>query len=225
MPQVQYDKIEPTWRLLPDMESGHWIVRFGEALEQHEDHQGDRRIPYPLADGAKIVAHGKQIINLAMAAEGGDRFRLAELAAYRPQADLQISATVNWIVTRSVLENKPSIRENLHLEEKKEKKPYRSSGPSGVKMPTKVKVVRSDEHSGIVYVSVAKDAAASMYYVQYCQSNPADETSWIDGAQSDTCRSIEIKGLKAGEVYHFRVRCFGGGQYSPWSQVVTIRIL
>jgi len=83
------------------------------------------------------------------------------------------------------VEHKPSIKENLHLEEKKEKKQVRSSGPSSVKMPAKVKVVRSDEHSGTVYLSVAKDTAASMYYVQYCQSNPADETSWIDGAQSD----------------------------------------
>jgi hypothetical protein len=220
-----FDKVYPTWRNLSDLEYGYWMVRFGEALVKHEDHQGDNTIPSPLANGAKIIEGGKQMITLSMAAEGGDRFRVAEVAAFRPQADLQVSGTVNWVVTRSVVENKPSIRENLHLEEKKEKRQLKSSGPAGVKMPVKVKVHRSDDHSGTVYISLSKDPYASMYYVQYCQTNPADEASWADGAQSDGCRGIEIKGLNPGEVYHFRVRCFGGGQYSPWSQIVTIRIL
>jgi len=160
-----------------------------------------------------------------MAAEGGDRFRMAELAAYRPQADVQVEATINWIVTRSVVENRSSIRENLHLEEKKEKKQLKASGAGAVKMPTKVRVVRSDAHSGTVYINIGRDPAASMYYVQYCQNNPSDENSWIDGVQGDGCRNLEISGLKPGEIYHFRVRCYGGGQYSPWSQIVTIRIL
>lgn len=220
-----FDKVEPTWRSLPDLEYGYWLVRFGEALEKHEDHQGENAIPAPLAGVAKIIEGGHQMITLSMAAEGGDRFRVAEVAAYRPQTDLQVAATVNWVVTRSVLENKPSIRENLHLEEKKEKKQVRNSGSGGVKMPANVKVHRSDEHSGTVYISVPKDSFASIYYVQFCQDNPADEASWSDGGQSDSCRSIEVKGLKPGEIYHFRVRCFGGGQYSPWSQIVTIRIL
>lgn len=220
-----FEKVEPTWRALTHLDYGYWIVRFGEALEKHEDHQGINGIPPPLASAAKVVAEGKQIITMALAAEGGDRFRMAELAAFRAQTDIQIEATVNWVVTRSVVENKPSIRENLHLEEKVEKKPVKASGAGVVKMPTKVKVTRSDSHSGTVFVNIARDPYASMYYVQYCQNNPSEESSWIDGIQGDSCRNLEISGLKPGEVYHFRVRCFGGGQYSPWSQIVTIRIL
>lgn len=220
-----FDLVEPTWRDLADLEYGYWMLRFGEALEKHEDHKGEKDIPHPLAGPAKIIDGGNQMVALARAAEGGDRFRKAELDAYRPQADLQVSATINWVVTRSVVENKPSIRANLLLEEKKEKKSARHTLPAVMTTPTKVKVARSDEHSGIAYISVPRVRLASMYYVQYCQDNPADEASWIDGAQSDSCRKIEVTGLKPGEIYHFRVRCFGGGQYSSWSQVVTIRML
>jgi hypothetical protein len=143
---------------------------------------------------------------------------------YRPQADLQVSATINWVVTRSVVENNPAIRANLPLEEKKEKKMVRISHAAGVTTPTNVKVKRADEHSGTVYISMAKIPGASMYYAQY-RHNSADEASWIDGPQSDFCRNLEIKGLTPGEVYQFRVRCFGGGQYSQWSQITTIRVL
>lgn len=220
-----FDLAEPTWRLLPDREYGYWLLRFGEALQSHADHQGENAIPPPLANAATIINRGNQIVTLAIAAEGGDKFKRAELAALRSQSDLQVSATINWVVTKSVVENKPSVREGLHLEEKKEKKQIRNAGATGVKAPAKVKVKRSDNHSGTVYIDVPKDPHASMYYVQYCQTNPADEASWGAAEQSDSCRNIEVKGLKPGEVYHFRVRSFGGGQYSPWSQVATIRIL
>lgn len=219
-----FDKVEPTWRSLNNLEYGYWLVRLGEALESHEDHKGDA-IPAPLANGARIIAEGKHMINLSLAAAGGDRFRMAELETFRPQADVLVEATVNWVVIKSVVENRASIRENLPLEEKKEKKQVRTTGAGSVKMPTKVKIARSDEHSGKVFINVGRDPYASMYYVQYCQNNPADESSWIDGAQGDSCRNLEISGLKPGEVYHFRVRCYGSGQYSPWSQVITIRIL
>lgn len=220
-----FDIVDPTWRSLPDLEYGYWMVRFGEALEVHEDHQGDNSIPPPLANGTKIKDNGHHMIALSVAAEGGDRFKTAEKDAFRPQAELQVSATVNWVGTRSVLENKPSIRQNLPIEEKKERKAARSSLTAGVVAPSKGRVKRSDDHSGTIYISVGKVPNASMYFVQFCQDNPADEASWVDGGQSDSCRGIEVKGLKPGEVYHFRVRCFGGGQFSPWSQIITVRVL
>lgn len=221
-----FDLIEPTWRSLADLEYGYWVVKFGEALEKHEEHQGENAIPPPLAGPAKIKDGGNQMIALASAAEGGDRYKGAERDVFRPKIDLQVSATISWVVVRSVLENKPSIRANLPLEEKKkEKKSVRSGAQAGITTPTKVKITRSDEHSGTAYVGVARIFGASMYYVQYSQGNPADETAWIDGGQSDSCRKIPVPGLKPGEIYHFRVRCFGAGHYSAWSQVVTIRIL
>ncbi|GFO56960.1 hypothetical protein GMSM_39670 [Geomonas sp. Red276] len=221
-----FDLIEPTWRSLGHLEYGFWMVRFGEALAKHEDHQGENAIPRPLAGGAQIIEGGNQMIGLARAAEGGDRFRKAELDAYRPQADLLVSATVNWVVTRSIVENRPSVRGNLHLEEKKrEKKLLKNPAPLGVTAPTTPKVKRSDNHSSIVYVSVGRILMASMYYVQICQGDPTDQSAWVDAAQADSCRNIEIKGLTPGAVYHFRVRCYGSGVYSPWSQVVTVRVL
>jgi hypothetical protein len=220
-----FDLVEPTWRSLPDLEYGYWMVRFGEALEVHEEHQGENAVPPPLAGPAKIKDNGNQMVALSLAAEGGDRFKTAQKDAFRPQAELQVSATVNWIVIKSVVENKPSIRGNLPIEEKKGRKTVRSSLSAAVTAPLNPKVKRSDEHSGTAYINVGRVPYASMYFVQYCQDNPADEASWIDGGQSDSCRGIEVKGLKPGEVYHFRVRCFGAGQYSPWSQIVTIRIL
>lgn len=35
-----FDKVEAAWRYLPDLEYGYWLVRLGEALGKHEDHQG-----------------------------------------------------------------------------------------------------------------------------------------------------------------------------------------
>jgi hypothetical protein len=225
MPTNPFDIIEPVWRSFSHLEYGHWMVSFGEALEKHEDHQGENAIPPPLAGPAQLKEVGNLIIALSIAAQDGDHNKAAERDAYRPKSDLQVSGTVNWVAMRSVLEDRPSIRGNLPLEEKKHKKPVRSSGSGFVTAPTNLKVKRSDEHSGIVYLSVERIPLASMYFAQYCQGDPTDEASWTDGGQSDSCRKIEVKGLKPGEVYHFRVRCFGGGQYSPWSHVVTIRIL
>lgn len=220
-----FDLAEPTWRSLSDLDYGYWLLRFGESLQKHEDHQGENAIPPPLASASKIISDANHIVSMALDAAGGDRFKKAELAAFRSQSDLEVSATINWVMTKSVLEKKPSIREGLHLEEKKEKKAVKPAAATGIKTPTNLRVKRSDDHTGTVYISVARDPSASMYYAQYCQDNPTDESSWVDGKQSDSCRNIEVKNLKPGEVYHFRVRSFGGGRYSPWSQVVTTRIL
>lgn len=222
-----FDKVEQTWQSLAHLEYGYWGRRLGEALVIHPLHQGENAIPHPLHNGQKIIETSDQVIAMALAAAGGDRFRMAEVDAFRPQAQMQVAATINWVVVRSVLENNPAIRENLPLEEKKEKARVKHTGTGSVTKPSKVKVKRGEDHSGIGYITVPRDPFASMYYVQYCPQglNPSDESSWVDGAQSDSCKNIEVKGLIPGQVYHFRVRTFGGGQYSLWSEIVTIRIL
>jgi hypothetical protein len=75
MPANLFDLVEPTWRFLPDLEYGYWMVRFGEALEKHEDHQGENGIPHPLAGATKITEGGHQMVTLAIAAESGGKRR------------------------------------------------------------------------------------------------------------------------------------------------------
>jgi hypothetical protein len=216
------DIIEPTWRLLSGVDYGHWLVSLGDALAKHEDHQGEGAFPDPLAGPPELMEGGKQMIAFAMAAEGGDKYKKTDRDAFRLKMELIHTTSLQWVVTKSLLRNKPSMVENLPVVIKK--KPVKSSPPFVLAAPSKVKVTHG-EHSGTAYASLGKVPYASMYYIQICQGNPNDEGAWIDKAQSDTCRKILLEDLTPGVVYHFRMRCFGSGKYSPWSQVVTLRIL
>jgi hypothetical protein len=216
------DIIEPTWRSLSDLDYGHWMVNLADALAKHEDHQGEGAFPHPIAGPPKLMEGGNQMIAVAMAAQGGDRFKKAERDAFRPKLELMHTATIQWVVSRSLLESRPSMIENLPLALKK--KSMKSSGTAVLGTPSKVKATHA-EHSGNVYISIGKVPNAAMYYIQSCQGNPNDEEAWVDATQSDTCRKVLLPGLTPGALYHFRVRCFGAGQYSPWSPVVTLRVL
>jgi hypothetical protein len=216
------DIIEPTWRSLSDLDYGHWIVHFAESLAKHEDHRGEGAFPPPIAGPPKLTEYGNQMIAVAMDAQGGDRFKRAERDAFRPKLELMHTATIQWVVSRSLLENRPSMIENLPLALKK--KSTKSSSTTVLGTPSKLKATHG-EHTGSAYISIGKVPNASMYYIQICQGNPNDEEAWMAAAQSDTCRKVLLPGLTPGGLYHFRVRCFGAGQYSPWSQVVTLRIL
>ena len=52
-----------SWRVGVDA-LRNWMVRFGEALQKHEDHQGENTIPRPLAGAAKIIETGNQTVSL-----------------------------------------------------------------------------------------------------------------------------------------------------------------
>jgi len=127
---------------------------------------------------------------------------------------------MRWVVIRSVLKKDATLIANLELK----RKSSRSSANVTVTAPQNVRA-RHGNDTGTIILSTGKVPKARIYYVGICQGDPSQESSWTIRGPFDCCRSIELEGLNPGEVYYFRVRCFGAGEMSPWSAIVSLRVL
>ena len=209
-------------RQLPHLELGHWVVSLGDALIVHLGYQGEGAIPRPLKDGVATKQLGNDFLSVNAAAETKHVDRVAERDALRPVVELNAASTAQWTVTRSVLENDPTLTANLPLPFKKE--PVKSGASFVVTAPSNPRIKYGLPNT--VLISTDKVAKARTYDVGICAGgDPSQESSWSVLGPFDHCRNIEIGGLEAGKLYYFRVRYFAAGVYSPWSEMVSIRVL
>ena len=157
-----------------------------------------------------------------MAAEGGDRYKIAERDALRPTTELAPTMMVQWAVIRSVRENDASLVGSLGLQPKTLS--ARGSVVTTVTAPVNI-TAKHGKNPGTVLISTSKVSKSLTYEVGICQGDPSQEESWSTVGPFDHCRNIELTGLEPGKVYYFRVRCFGAGGLSPWSAIISLRIL
>ncbi|GFO55764.1 hypothetical protein GMSM_27710 [Geomonas sp. Red276] len=210
------------FKRLPHLEFGHWVVSFGDALIAHPGYQAEGSIPHPLGNGPALRQMGTNFLDVHAAAETKHVDRVRDRDALRPVVELQCAGTAQWTVLRSALENDASLIANLPLPFKKP--PTRSSAASVITAPRNPRVRHG--HTTVVLISTDKVPKARTYEVGICVGgDPSQESSWSILGPFDHCRQIEITGLEPGKFYYFRVRCFVGGVFSPWSEMVSIRAL
>ena len=222
MPHPLLNVVDLKLRDLSHWELGHFVVGLADAFAVHPGHQGENAFPHPVAKPAELKELGNNFLAVTAAAETRDVNKVRERDALRPVVELNPSITVQWAVIRSVKENNPGLIANLGLEMKK--KPTRSAISSSVMTPVNVRV-KHGQHSGTVLISTTKVPKALTYDVGICSGDPTMEEYWRTVGPFDHCRNIELSGLEPGKLYYFRVRCFGKGGQSPWSTIVSLRIL
>ncbi|MEI7732061.1 MAG: fibronectin type III domain-containing protein [Verrucomicrobiota bacterium] len=86
--------------------------------------------------------------------------------------------------------------------------------------PQNLKVGPGKE-TGWVLVRATRSRGARMFEVEYCVGDRSVPANWKIGAQTGTCRKVEIGGLERGKDYAFRMRAFGREGHGPWSNVVV----
>lgn len=222
MPHPLLNIVDLKLRGLSHWELGHFVVGLADAFAAHPGHQGENAFPHPVAKPAELRELGNNFLAVTAAAESRDINKVAERDAMRPLVELNPSITVQWAVIRSIKENNPSLIGNLGVETKK--KPTRAAVSASVIAPTNVKV-KHGKHSGGAFISTTKVPWARTYEVGICLGDPTNEESWKTLGPFDHCRNIELTGLEPGKLYYFRMRCFGKGGQSPWSTIVSLRIL
>ena len=222
MPHPLLNIVELKLRELSHWQLGHFVVGLADAFAAHPGHQGEDAFPHPVTKPPELKELGNNFLGLTAGAETRDVNKVAQRDALRPLVELTPSIMVQWAVIRSVKEGNPSLIANLGLELKK--KPTRSASTSTVTTPTNV-TAKHGQHIGSVLISTLKVPKALTYEVGICCGDTSVEDSWLIEGPFDHCRNIELTGLEPGKLYHFRVRCFGKGGYSPWSAIVTLRVL
>jgi hypothetical protein len=218
----QLDIIGLNLRNMPHLELGHFVVGLADAFAAHPDYQAPGAIPPPLPQPDVLRQFGVNHINATRAAEGCDRYKVAERDALRPTTELYPTMMVQWAVIRSVSENNPALIANLGLQPKIQS--VRSSVPATVTAPQKV-TAKHGKGPGTALINTGKVPRSLTYDVGICQGDPSSEESWSTVGPFDHCRNMELTGLEPGKVYYFRVRCFGAGGLSPWSAIVNLRVL
>lgn len=216
----QLDIIDLSLRGMSNLDLGHLVVSLAKAMRVHSGYQAPGSIPAPLLQPDALEQVGNNHIQISLVAERGDRDAKAARDALRPTTELHLIATVRWAVMRSVLENDASLIANLGLQLKTQT--YKS-GNVVVTAPQGVKVKHGK--NGSVFISCGSVAKARTYEVGICQGDPSLESSWSIRGPYEHCRNIELTELEPGQVYYFRMRCFGAGGTSSWSAIVSIRIL
>jgi hypothetical protein len=209
---------------LPHLEFGHWVVSLGDALAAHQGYQGEGAIPPPLNDGPATRQLGTSFLTVNAAAETKHVDRVKEREAMRPVVELHAASTAQWTVMRAALENNPSLIANLPLPFKKEPT-SKGIGSTAITSPQNPRAKHGPPNS--VLISTDRVERARTYDVGICSggADPTQEASWSMLGPFDHCRNIEIGGLEPGKLYYFRMRCFVAGSYSPWSEMVSIRVL
>jgi hypothetical protein len=125
-----------------------------------------------------------------------------------------------YVVMRSISENKPSFLEEIPLK----LKTRLSRGPSKtVQLAAPIVALKHGQPKSIL-VSYNKVSGAGSNEIQICTGAPNDEASWRTVGTYSQCR-VEVPGLEPGSRVHVRVRCHGTGTPGPWSEVVSIIVL
>jgi len=201
---------------------GHFVVGLADGLASHPGYQAPGSIPHPLLQPDALRQIGLNHIAATKAADGHDRYMIAARDALRPITELHATMLVQWVSIRSVAEDDPSLIAGLGLQPKIPA--AKSSAPASVTAPQNVRAKHS-KNPGCIFISTDKVSKARTYDVGICRGDPSLEESWSLLGPFDHCRNIELTGLEPGQVYYFRVRCFGAGVQSPWSAIITLRVL
>lgn len=208
---------------LPHFGLANAVITVADAISVHPGFQGTDAFPPTVPAPKELKETGTHYSVLCTAAMTGHRGKMAERDAFRPIAVQQLALTLTWAAMRSVRENDPSLIADLGVEHKK-KVQSRSTSHTLVGAP-KDPQVKHGPVSEMVLVSVGKVKGSVMYIVQACQGDPTREDSWTLEVQSAKCKGIEMRGLEAGKVYYFRVRCFCHAGHGPWSSIISLMVI
>lgn len=222
MPHRFINTVELKLGDMSHLELGHYTINLADAFAAHQGYQEEQSFPHPITKPSALKEMGSNFLTATAAAVSHDVNKVAELNALRPLVELHVAGAVQWAVIRSTLENNSSLIANLPVQARK--KPVRSASSTVVHAPQNPKV-KHGRDSGTVTVGAGKVEKARAYYVSFCTGDPSVEESWTITGPFDSCRKMELSGLEPGKLYYFRVRCFGKGVMSPWSEIVSLRIL
>ena len=215
------DIVELKLREMTHLELGHFVVGLADAIAVHPQYQDSGSIPAPLLKPDQLRQIGLNHIAATKAADGHDRYLVAARDALRPTTELHPTMFVQWAVIRSVAENDPGMIAGLGLQPKIVS--AKSSAPVAVTTPQNVKAKHGG--TGTVIITTNKVPKSLTYEVGICQGDPSLEESWSTVGPFNGCRNMELHGLEPGKLYYFRVRCFGAGGLSPWSAIISLRVL
>ena len=204
------------------MDLSHFVISLADSIDANPKWQTEGCIPKPVPDSAELREVGNKHFAITKAAEGGDRYKSAERDALRPATELAPTIFLQWAQIRSVRENDHSIVTGLGVPPKIQT-PKLSSPTTIMTAPQNLQVKQGK--SGCALVSTGRVPKARIYWVGICEGDPASEESWKILGPFDHCRSIELTGLEPGKLYYFRVKCFGAGSESPWSAIVSLRVI
>jgi len=204
------------------MDLGHFMINLADSIDLHPKWQTEGCIPKPVPDSAELRAAGQKHVVVTKAADGGDRYKVAERDALRPATELAATIFLQWAQIRSVREDDHTIVTGLGVPPKIQL-PKSSNPTAGNTTPQNLQVKQGN--TGSALISTGRVPKARIYWVGICEGDPSLEESWRMLGPFDHCRGIEITGLEPGKMYYFRVKCFGAGNESPWSTIASLRVI
>jgi len=204
------------------MDLSHFVISLADSIDASPQWQAEGCIPKPVPDAAELREVGNKHLAITKAAEGGDRYKTAERDALRPATELAPTIFLQWAQIRAARENDHVIVTGLGVAPKIQTP--KSSTPT-VTMTAPQNPQAKQGKTGCALISTGKVSKARIYWVGICEGDPSSEESWKLQGPFDHCRNIELTGLEPGKLYYFRVKCFGAGNESPWSAIISLRVI
>ena len=213
--------VDVNLKSMSHMELSHFVISLADSIDAHPKWQTDGCIPKPVPDSVELREVGGKHFAITKAAEGGDRYKSAERDALRPATELAPTIFLQWAQIRSVRENDHTIVTGLGVPPKIQT--TKSTATVIMTAPQNPQVKQGK--TGCALISTGKVLKARIYWVGICEGDPSSEESWRLLGPYDHCRNIELTNLEPGKLYYFRVKCFGAGTESPWSAIVSLRVV
>ena len=206
---------------LPHLEMANTIIGVANAIAIHPGYQD--AFPPTIPNAKELLETGNHYSALITAVSMGDRGKIAERDAFRIKAVQQLMITLIWTGMRALREDNPSLTMNIGVPPKKNAL-SRSAAHVTTGTPKGIQI-RHGAESGSVIIDLPKVNGAVIYKAQACQGDPSKEESWSQEWPSTKCKGITVSGLEPGEIYYFRMRCFGRAGNGPWSAIISLMVI
>ena len=142
----------------------------------------------------------------------------------RHEVHVSVVLMGQYVVMRSVSENKPEFLDSVALKVKTPPaKRATGNGSSVLPAPENV-TLKHGPTSGTIIVGYNKVPGAGSYEIFLSEGDPANEQSYAGMGQYNRCR-VDLKGLEPAKKISVKVRCHGTGNPGAFSQPVSIIVL
>lgn len=206
-----------------DLSTAEFIFKVTHISDKLEVHPFFKAYPEHVAGPDRLREIVEQMKKLDDAASNRDVVKVAEMKAFRAEAEQQTAITGLHLIMVAIFKKDLSLLHNTGFDRKQHKVYVKSQTSSTSAAPSKI-TGKNGPTPGTAFITVSRPQGAASIELLYTNGDPSDESSWKSLRDQLKCR-IEMKDLESVSRYHFKARYRNGDATSPWSATITLVIL
>jgi hypothetical protein len=202
------------------LSTAEFIFKVTHISDKLDVHPFFNAYPEHVAGPDRLREIVEQLKKLNDAASNRDVVKVAEMKAFRAEAEQQTAITGLHLIMVAIFKKDLSLLHNTGFDRKQHRTYTKSQTSSTSAAPKKISA-KNGFDPGTVTIMVSRPQGVASIELWYTNGDPTDESSWKSLRDQLQCR-IELKGLESVSRYHFKARYRNGDATSPWSATIPL---